>query len=144
VIHIAGPDHDDDRIEAGVPGKDALENDIELGRSDPGVSDVADVGPASAQGMDAIRGVEQLFEHPRPGLGLIQREALDRAPTHRENAIESVLASGHSTPALPIGIDVEPCSPLELRKCFGVRANLDPRPRWPDVIPGSSANRPAA
>jgi len=35
VIYVAGPDHDDDRIEVAVLGEDVLENDIELGRPDP-------------------------------------------------------------------------------------------------------------
>src|SRR5207244_7228299 len=121
-----------------------IEQDSGLGRADPGVCDVADVGPASAQGVDAIRGVEQLFEPPRPGLGLIEREALDRAPTHRQNAIESLLASGHVTAALPIRVDVKSRLPLELRKSAGVRPDFETRLRWPDVIARPGANPPAA
>src|SRR5258705_172806 len=144
VIHIARADHHNDRIEVAILREHALENEIQIRRPDSRMADVAHMNSPSAEGLQALRCIEQLLENAGPARGLVQSEALDGAPANRQHAIKSLLPAGHVPAALPVRVDVESHAPRELGKGLGVRANLDPRPRWPDVITGSSANPPAA
>src|SRR5947209_1734737 len=143
VVHVAGADHDKNRIETVILRQDALENEVQLGRPDSRAADVTHVHPASAQDAQAVRRVEQTLERCRPACRLVEHETLDGTPSRHEDPAESIVATSHVRAALASRVDVESHQRLELRAGFRVHAHLKPAPRAPHVIARAPPEPPA-
>src|SRR5712692_176298 len=139
---VVSPNHDDDGIEAAILRQHFLENEIEMSRRDPRVTDVSDVYPGGSEHRQALRCLEQALEGSGPALGLVRRKSFDWTPARREDSVQAVPGTGDIVPTLAIRVNLEPDQGFQLRQRFPVQVATEPQTGRPHPI-GHAAQPPA-
>src|SRR5438034_9125616 len=91
-----------------------------------------------AERAQVVRRVQQVLDHSGPARRLVERETLGGTAARHQNPVEPVFIPSDVAAAFAVRVHIESHARLYLRKDAGVLLQLDPQPRRPYVLAGTT------